>query len=90
MLPFGMTIPATVPQRSEMPEELKNYPELLNTQSSFYLEILTISLQSFSLNSADGGIFHKNFGNISFHGTYFAEVLEINSLYSTQFPSQTR
>jgi len=26
MLPFGVTIPATVPQRSEIPEGLKNYP----------------------------------------------------------------
>ena len=26
MLPFGVTIPATVPQRSEIPEELMNYP----------------------------------------------------------------
>jgi hypothetical protein len=25
MLPFGVTIPATVPQRSEIPEELMNY-----------------------------------------------------------------
>ena len=26
MLPFGVTIPVTVPQRSEIPEELMNYP----------------------------------------------------------------
>ena len=26
MLPFGVTIPATVPQRSEIPERLMNYP----------------------------------------------------------------
>ena len=26
MLPFSVTIPATVPQRSENPEGLKNYP----------------------------------------------------------------
>jgi len=25
-LPFGVTIPATVPQRSEIPEGLMNYP----------------------------------------------------------------
>jgi hypothetical protein len=25
MLPFGVTIPATVPQRSEIPEGLMNY-----------------------------------------------------------------
>ena len=29
MLPFGVTIPATVPQRSEIPEGLMNYPVLL-------------------------------------------------------------
>jgi hypothetical protein len=28
MLPFGMTIPVTVPQRSEIPEGLTNYPVL--------------------------------------------------------------
>jgi hypothetical protein len=26
MFPFGVTIPATVPQRSEFPEGLMNYP----------------------------------------------------------------
>jgi hypothetical protein len=26
MLPFGVTIPATVPQRSEIPEGFMNYP----------------------------------------------------------------
>jgi hypothetical protein len=26
MLPFGVIIPATVPQRSEIPEGLMNYP----------------------------------------------------------------
>jgi len=29
MLPFGVTIPATVPQRSEIPDRLMNYPVLL-------------------------------------------------------------
>ena len=28
MLPFSVTIPATVPQRSEIPEGLMNYPVL--------------------------------------------------------------
>jgi hypothetical protein len=28
MLPFGVTIPATVPQRSEIPEGLMNYSVL--------------------------------------------------------------
>jgi hypothetical protein len=26
MLPFGVTVPVTVPQRSEIPEGLMNYP----------------------------------------------------------------
>ena len=30
MLPFGVTIPATVPQRSEIPEGLTNYPVYCN------------------------------------------------------------
>jgi hypothetical protein len=29
MLPFGVTIPATVPQKSEIAEGLTNYPVLL-------------------------------------------------------------
>jgi hypothetical protein len=29
MLPFGVTIPATVPQRSEIPKGLTNYPVLV-------------------------------------------------------------
>jgi hypothetical protein len=29
MLIFGMTIPATVPQRSEIPEGLTNYPVII-------------------------------------------------------------
>ena len=32
MLPFGVTIPATVPQRSEIPEGLINYP-VINSKS---------------------------------------------------------
>ena len=31
MLPFGVTIPATVPQRSEIPERLMNYPVFRST-----------------------------------------------------------
>jgi hypothetical protein len=34
MLPFGVTIPATVPQRSEIPEGLMNYPILISDKSS--------------------------------------------------------
>ena len=30
MLPFGVTIPATAPQRLEIPEELMNYPVLMS------------------------------------------------------------
>ena len=32
MLPFGVTIPTTVPQRSEIPEGLTNYPVLNKTK----------------------------------------------------------
>ena len=31
MLPFGVTIPATVPQRSEIPERLMNFPVYIET-----------------------------------------------------------
>ena len=35
MLPFGVTIPATVPQRSEIPEGLMNYSVLLRFRTVF-------------------------------------------------------
>jgi hypothetical protein len=37
MLPFGMTIPTTLPQRSEIQEALMNYP-VLNTAGKFHTE----------------------------------------------------
>jgi len=39
MLLFGVTIPATVPQRSEIPEGLMNYPVLLNKIACRHLHI---------------------------------------------------
>jgi hypothetical protein len=36
MLPFGVTIPATVQQRSEIPEGLMNYPVLYHHFSNFH------------------------------------------------------
>ena len=47
MLPFGVTIPATVPQRSEIPEGLMNYPVLPFTYptpiSFFFFNLLTFT-----------------------------------------------
>jgi hypothetical protein len=40
MLPFGVTIPATVPQRSEIPEELMSYPVCLKKQISLKLDLI--------------------------------------------------
>ena len=54
MLPFGVTIPATVPQRSEIPEGLMNYPvlrlRLINPRNvddwiSFYLQMKKILIE---------------------------------------------
>ena len=36
MLPFGVTIPPTVPQRSEIPEGLVNYPVFVITPDDDY------------------------------------------------------
>jgi hypothetical protein len=44
MLPFGVTIPATVPQRSEIPEGLLNYPVLFNFATSCGLILKHISV----------------------------------------------
>jgi hypothetical protein len=41
MLPFGVTIPSTVKQRSEIPEGIMNYPALkLSNNGNLILEIL--------------------------------------------------
>jgi len=38
MLPFSVTIPATVPQRLEIPEGLMNYPVFYNNKYPFFDE----------------------------------------------------
>jgi hypothetical protein len=42
MLPFGVIIPVSVPQRSEIPEGLMNYPVclMINVSSLFLLILL--------------------------------------------------
>ena len=40
LLPFGVTIPATVLQRSEIPERLTNYPVLISLQTQLTPEKL--------------------------------------------------
>jgi hypothetical protein len=42
MLPFGVTIPATVPQKSEIPEGLKNYPVFANNTTDFFVDMLNM------------------------------------------------
>ena len=44
MIPFGVTIPATVPQRSEIPEGVMNYPVLWRWRPHFYLDIASFWL----------------------------------------------
>ena len=44
MLPFGVTIPATVPQRSETPEGLMNYLVRVYYQSDYLKEYNVIGL----------------------------------------------
>jgi hypothetical protein len=39
MLPFGVTIPATITQRSEIPEGLMNYPVFKVQRRHFLLAI---------------------------------------------------
>ena len=39
MLPFGVTIQATVPQRSEIPEVLMNYPVKLRLEDRSYVAL---------------------------------------------------
>jgi len=42
MLPFGVTIPATVPQMSEIPEGLMNYPAHVQELDTYtYLKHIT-------------------------------------------------
>jgi len=46
MLPFGVTIPATVPQRSEIPEGLKNYPVYVAAKGALRILVETLCLLS--------------------------------------------
>ena len=55
MLPFGVTIPATVPQRSENPEGLMNYPVFL--RSLYFCVSRIIRLTRLKNNTAN------HFGN---------------------------
>jgi hypothetical protein len=43
MLPFGVTIPATVPQKSEIPEGLANYPVLRKEDKLFHFNQTTLA-----------------------------------------------
>jgi hypothetical protein len=46
MLPFGVTIPATVPQRLGIPEGLMNYP----VQSVINMDTLTVGVETYRSN----------------------------------------
>ena len=46
MLPFGVTIPATVPQRSEIPEGLMNYPVYIYIYINLSLSCFTSTYRS--------------------------------------------
>jgi hypothetical protein len=39
MLPFGVTIPASVPQRSEIPEGLMNYSVYIDVLYAWYRDV---------------------------------------------------
>ena len=43
MLPFGMTIPATVPQSSEILEGIMNYPVLYAVYNEKLFQLINIS-----------------------------------------------
>jgi hypothetical protein len=51
MLPFGVTIPATVPQRLEIPEGLMNYP--VHNASPYYFPFYEqrVDLSNYRSNS---------------------------------------
>jgi hypothetical protein len=51
MLPFGVTIPATVPQGSEIPEGLRKTLYINNTIGATYSAELTSLFLGYMLNS---------------------------------------
>ena len=57
MLPFGVTIPATVPQGSEIPEGLMNNPVLCMTVVMYYS---VVSLKYWCIDSLKVTDFHRN------------------------------
>jgi len=53
MLPFGVTIPATVPQRSEIPKGLTNYPVYCIMANSISSRCLGLVLDLVELNKVN-------------------------------------
>ena len=69
MLPFGVTITATVPQRSEIPEGLTNYPvhiknvytyasQLINSQNIY---IYSVNILKFYIHNINTTIFIETY-----------------------------
>ena len=62
MLPFGVTIPATVPQRSEIPEGLLNYPvHVLEPNTSRCVWLLGIPMKPSSVDEDHSGLRLQSF-----------------------------
>jgi hypothetical protein len=59
MLPFGVTIPASVPQRSEILEGLLNYPVLSITSRSVVLRMRNVSDKICTENLNTHFVFNK-------------------------------
>jgi hypothetical protein len=57
MPPFGVTIPATVPQRSEIPEGLNELPCIFHSKvnsATFFAVNLTVDLSAETLHACNG------------------------------------
>jgi hypothetical protein len=58
MLPFGVTIPATVPQGSDIPEGLMNYPVFSYYITAYIQHNGDVSLKNLLHVSASLGLLH--------------------------------
>jgi hypothetical protein len=76
MLPFGVTIPATVPQWSEIPEGLMNYPVLILAFVYDAQPLLSSSAKS-----------HKAVHNIVNDPSYCARFRKLYAFSTTSFPA---
>ena len=91
MLPLGVTIPVTVPQRSEIPEGPINYPQYLKIKQSQYRPAQTLRAQDNRLTkfcvlltaSRYTSVMKTNLIEYSFSVYFVNQTLHVSAIFLT-------